>query len=151
MHDDDLVKAVKSYLLDFQDHHVVFRPSSNIGFTNGFVTRRYENKLYVTEASQEKELMVGDAICSIDNTDIAVLTALYKKELYNETNERQNWENILVNAKKCMVHRDKTAFEFTLRKYTPVAELPVYSFKKINKKTCLLTLSDFNNESAINI
>jgi len=151
MRDDDFVKVVKSYLLDFQDHHVVFRANSNIDFTNGFVTRRYENKLYVIETSQEKELAIGDVISSIDNIDISILAGVCKKELYNEPIERQNWENILKNAKKCTLQKMAgLESEFALRRYNPVEEPPIYSFKKVNSKTCILTLSDFMNGNAIN-
>ena len=52
--------------------------------------RRYENKLFITEAIQKKELMVGGAIRSVDDLDIATLAGLRKKELCDDIDERQN-------------------------------------------------------------
>jgi C-terminal processing protease CtpA/Prc len=150
MSDEDFVKTVQSYLMDFQDHHVLLRPKSNKTVSNGFCVRRYENKLYVTETIQENELMVGDAISSIDNMDIAIMAGLHKKELFDDIYERQIWGNVLNNAQKCTIQRDGNVFEFTLKRYSPAAVHPVYSFEKVNDTTCLLTLSDFANESAIN-
>ncbi|MDD5190097.1 MAG: S41 family peptidase [Dehalococcoidales bacterium] len=150
MPDEEFVKTVRSYLLDFQDHHVNFRRNTANVFTNGFDVRRYEDKLYVYRVDQEKELRVGDAICAIDGQDIPTVAQRFQKELYYETNERQNWWSVLVGSKKCTVQRENRKFEFVLKRYSPGDEPPVYAFKQINEKTCLLTLSDFVNGSAIN-
>lgn len=150
MDDEDFIKIVNSYLLEFQDYHVWFRPKSGILSSHGFSIRRYENKLYVTRTTRERALTVGDIIVSIDDTGIDVMAELHRKELFDNVYERQNWDKVLSNAKTFTVQRCGMEFEHTIKQYDVIAEPPVYSFDKLNTETCLLTLHDFADERAIN-
>ena len=150
MDDAAFVKTVQSYLLDFQDHHLRFQEKSGKASSNGFSVRRYEDKLYVTETAQERELAVGDIIVSIDGVGIPALAGLHRKELFDDIYERQEWGNVLVNATKCAVRRHGTEFEFTIKQYDRVPMPRVYSFKQLNDENCLLTLSSFADGAAIN-
>jgi hypothetical protein len=149
MSDEEFMKEVRSYLLDFKDHHVQFICKANKDYSNGFTVRRYENRLYVTELLQETQLSLGDAIISIDDIEIETKSRLHSKELSDGIYERQNWKSVLKGANKCLIDRDGETFEFRLHHYEISKPAPVYSYQQLDPLTCIITLSDFNNEQAI--
>jgi hypothetical protein len=149
MSEEDFIQEVRSYLLDFQDHHVQLLCKSDKDFSNGFTVRRYEDKLYITEILQEQALTVGDAIIAIDDIPVAEAARLHRKELFDDVYERQNWKSVIKNSRKCLISRNDTIFDFTLNRYDPEKTAPIYSFEKIDHKTGKFILSDFNNEQAI--
>ncbi|QSX06638.1 hypothetical protein JYG23_04055 [Sedimentibacter sp. zth1] len=150
MSEYDFLCLVKEYLLPFCDGHVAFFSNHDIDFSNGFSVRRYQDLLYVTNAKQESNIIVGDAIKEIDGKTIPQLEIEYSLYLQKETNERQKWREIIKKGSVCkIVHKDKSESEIVLKHYKPVNIAGKFSFKSIDKNTLIMTLPNFEDESKI--
>lgn len=66
MEERDFIETIQSYLLDFKDGHLSFNAKGSVIPNLGFRARRHQNELYVTEATEEKRLQIGDRILEID-------------------------------------------------------------------------------------
>lgn len=142
-------EIVDDYLLDYKDNHVIFldKNSKDNNFSLGFSVRRFENKLYVQNVWEEKTgLKKGDAIIEIDGQDIDKVAQNNLKLLFNQSNERQLWKNVLAKFESCLVeHESGAKFQIKLRKYPPHSEKSKYTCELINENTVLMGFNDFTN------
>lgn len=146
-------EIVNDYLLDFKDNHMFFKMCSNNQPLNsvGFQVKRYEDHLYITSTSQEKRVNKGQAIVALDNMKIPELLIKYKKYVNENTYEREKWDYVLLKSSNCtLIDKDGVTETISLQKYKQSEYTPIYSLKKYNKDTLLLTLTDFANAAAIN-
>lgn len=148
--DYDYFKEITKYLLKFKDYHVYLNHDFFDKETIGFSTRRFKDQLIVTDTISEKRLSIGSKIVAIDGLSIPHLGKESPFIIFDEIKDRQNWENVLKFAKNITIlSDDSTTKTISIQKYQITPYVSNYSFKKINSKTGLLTLSDFFDESAI--
>ena len=141
-------KSVSKYLRLFKDNHLILVNNSNEVFSNGFATRRYEEKLIVTEVFQDIDLEVGDEISHLDDMHIKDLELKYKDYFYSEIKERQIWTPIIKKFKNATYTRQGNKKEYELKQFKPRHTEANYEFKTIEKIPTLI-LTDFNDENAI--
>ncbi|EJR55285.1 hypothetical protein IIM_01370 [Bacillus cereus VD107] len=146
-------EIVGDYLLDFKDNHMFFKmiskeqPLTSVGFQ----VKRYEDRLYITSANQEKRIKKGQAILALDNIKIPDLLIKYKKYLNETTYEREKWDLVLSKSSNCtIIDVDGVTQTITLQKYKRGDYTPIYSLEQYNEDTLLITLTDFANAEAIN-
>ncbi|WP_439019724.1 S41 family peptidase [Bacillus thuringiensis] len=146
-------EIVSDYLLDFKDNHMFFKMLSNNQALNsvGFQVKRYEDRLYVTSNLQEKRIKKGQAILALDNMKIPELLIKHKKYVNESTYEREKWEYVLSKSSNCtLLDENGIVTNISLQKYKQSEYTPIYSLKKYNEDTLLITLTDFTNTVAIN-
>lgn len=140
-------EIVDDYLLDYKDHHVglLDKNSKANNFSLGFNVRRFGNKLYVKEVWEEDTgLKVGDAIIEIDGQPIDKVAEKNMKVLFNQSNERQLWRNVLARFHSCLVEAENgEKFEIKLKKSKSHNEKSKYTCELINQNTALMVLNDF--------
>ncbi|MGE7864799.1 S41 family peptidase [Bacillus paramycoides] len=146
-------EIVGDYLLDFKDNHIFFKMTSKKQPLNsvGFQVKRFEDRLYITSANQEKRIKKGQAILALDNIKIPDLLIKYKKYLNETTYEREKWDYVLSKSSNCtIIDGDGVIQTITLLKYKRSDYTPIYSLEKYNEDTLLITLTDFTNTEAVN-
>ncbi|MGD7045994.1 S41 family peptidase [Jeotgalibacillus proteolyticus] len=148
MSDDQFEEIMKSYLYDFKDGHLGFSAKDTTLPHRGFLVRRYEDALFVTEANQENRLSVGDKITRIDGKSIDEAAVIYQKPLENDEHERQFWNVVMPRVKCVQIERDGEQFELQLAEHEFTYE-PEYSFQQINSQTCYIKITDFLQEEPI--
>ncbi|TVT27750.1 hypothetical protein FO441_08570 [Salinicoccus cyprini] len=140
--DQAFIDIVQSYLLDFKDRHVFFIKSEESKLKDsdvGFKVRRYEESLVVTEVMDDARLKVGQKIESLDDRSIEELSESYQKQLYFETNERQKWNELLLNHETFESDGHSYAFRrFDKKKYESV-----HKGELLNDDTLMFTFTDF--------
>ncbi|WP_033542142.1 S41 family peptidase [Planococcus sp. CAU13] len=149
MEDRDFIETVQSYLLDFKDGHLSFNAKGAVIPNLGFRARRYENELYVTEATEEKRLQKGDQIVEIDGLTVEEFGNRHSKVLEDTVLERQFWNVALRKAEDILVVRDGVKFGLSLHKYERTPYIPSYELKKLNPDTVYMKLTDFAQEKPI--
>lgn len=138
-------EIVDDYLLDFMDHHVVFRDSrlKETAGSIGFKVRRFEDILYVISTDQEKNIKIGTQITELDNMPVKAAAEKFQRELLNQPNERQLWENIIIKCKSLTVIDENKTNKFYINRYPDKKKESKYECKKVNDNTILLTYNDF--------
>lgn len=149
MNDREFEEEIQNYLLDFKDGHLWFNAKNSTVPNRGFSVRRFENGLYVTESPQEERLKKGDKITHVDGIDISVLSVKYAKRLEEKDHERQLWNSVLRRSSRITVQRDESVFEFDLSDYEFEPYESSHSFKRLNKDTAFLKITDFAEEKPI--
>ncbi len=148
--DFKFLDLVRDYLLDFRDRHVVFSSKNQNDFSNGFTVRRYRNKLFVTQVTQETSLEVGDALVALDGKRIEECATHFARNLLDDCDERQSWSSVIKKSETCTIESSNGEVRtFILRKYSVLPRPARYTYKSVDKRTCMLSLSDFANEGAI--
>lgn len=117
MTDQEFVRTVQSYLLDFEDGHLYFNTSNAQPTNRGFRVRRFENALYVTEVSKDSRLNRGDKIVEIDGQTIETFADKHFKILEDHIHERQYWNVGLQCADEILLSRDNEKIVFQLNEY----------------------------------
>ncbi|OQR56157.1 S41 family peptidase [Bacillus sp. CDB3] len=146
-------EIVGDYLLDFKDNHMLFKMTTKKQPLNsvGFQVKRYEDRLYITSANQEKRVKKGQTILALDNIKIPELLIKYKKYLNETTYEREKWGYALSKSSNCtIIDEDGVTQTIPLQKYKQIGYTPNYSLEKYNEDTLLITLTDFTNTEAVN-
>ncbi|WP_439875972.1 S41 family peptidase [Bacillus mycoides] len=146
-------EIVGDYLLDFKDNHMFFKMTTKKQPLNsvGFQVKRYEDRLYITSANQEKRVEKGQTILALDNIKIPELLIKYKKYLNETTYEREKWSYALSKSSNCtIIDEDGVPQTIPLQKYKQIGYTPNYSLEKYNEDTLLITLTDFTNTEAVN-
>lgn len=149
MTDEEFVKTVQSYLLDFNDGHLYFNKSDAVTTNRGFKVRRYENSLYVTEVTKDSRFKLGDKIIKIDDLTINEFANKHLKLLEDYIHERQYWNVGLQNADKILLVRDNEELIFRLKNYEWEPYIPTFTFKQIDAKTTYLKIESFADAEPI--
>lgn len=151
---DKLFKdIVDDYLLDFKDSHIFLNFNNPTEYKiSGFTTRRYEDKLYITDITQEYRLQKGMAILELDGISINELSYKYKRELKTEDTDRQEWSSIIRNSKSAKVQdREGNIFNFDLKLYNANSvNITPCKISLINEETAVITLDTFYYTDYIN-
>ncbi|WP_228409579.1 S41 family peptidase [Radiobacillus deserti] len=112
--------------------------------------RRYKDYLYIVSTKQEKGLKPGYVIRALDGIPIQELIQVHKRQLMEESAERENWSTILPLYSNAIVTDEKnTTFSIPLNKYRIEPFEPTYSMESLNENTLLMTLTDFMNHQEI--
>lgn len=149
MTDEEFVKTVQSYLLDFNDGHLYFNKSDAATTNRGFKVRRYENSLYVTEVTKDSRFKLGDKIIKIDSLTINEFANKHLKLLEDYIHERQYWNVGLQNADKVLLVRDNEELIFHLKNDEWEPYIPTFTFKQIDAKTSYLKIESFADAEPI--
>lgn len=149
--DRQFYQLVVEYLSAFKDYHVSLRHPTYDGVSVGFSVRRGSDGLVVVKAAQEDRLVIGDRLETIDGQTISEIEKSKRLYLMDEVPERQNWNAVLKFAKtievKSLVSNELTTL--VLKDYPKEDYQPCYTYRKIGHEVGLLTLTDFNDEAAI--
>lgn len=151
MDDRAFEEVIQDYLLDFGDGHLWFASKDAKLPNRGFSVRRSGNALYVTKATREKRLDIGDEITHIDGKDISALALQHYKRLEEELPERQRWDSIIRRSEVIQVRRNRNGenFELNLSNYDPEPYQGIYTFKRFDKETAYIQITDFAEEKSI--
>ncbi len=159
MEDEDVLDAgtfqeiVEDYLLDFKDRHMYFRLKDNEKhniYHNGFSTRRFDDKLHVTEVTDEDRLETGDALLSLDDVPISVLVEKHARELFETVAERENWKPIIQRYTSCEVEaRDGTIKMLELKQFAQQDRKPRFKVDKLNDDVLFMSLPSFGDVKAV--
>ncbi|MBT2691678.1 S41 family peptidase [Bacillus sp. ISL-55] len=147
--DANFADAVKEYLLDFRDKHIYFtdlNAERNVDQDRGFKVRRFEDKLYVIEVGSETRLEKGMAFVTIGGHSILELRERHERLLNENHAERENWTPILALYE---YGKTEDGQEFCFCFYQKAEYRPVYSVRKLNEETLLMTMTDFADPDAI--
>lgn len=145
---NEFYEASSTYLRRFKDHHLNLIDTSDSPFSNGFVVRRYQDTLVVSEVFRDIALNLNDRITHIDGCDIQTLAKHNSSYFFSEDPTRQNWRVILLNANTITYTREEQAYHYDLERFEPMVNEPLYSCT-LHQDIPILTFSDFNNEEAI--
>jgi hypothetical protein len=150
---ESFTQLVKEYLLDFKDRHIIFK---NLKTTERnpknrrFKVRRYENRLYITEVTEEQGVKKGWSIASLGGYTIPELKEKHSRLLDENHPERENWSPILslydfgeMEDEDGEINKGLFAF------YEEAEYTPEYRVKQLNEKTLLMNMTDFINPDAI--
>lgn len=161
MEDEDVLDAgtfqeiVEDYLLDFKDRHMYFRLKDNGKHNthhNGFSTRRFDDKLHVTEVTDEDRLETGDALLSLDDVPIRVLVEKHARELFETVAERENWKPIIQRYSSCEVEsRDGTVKTMELKQYASQNRKPEFKVDRLNDDVLFMSLPSFGDVKAVEV
>lgn len=150
MTDYDFMCLVREYLLAFRDGHLGLFSNNNMDFTNGFVARRYEDRLYVESAELESGFQLGDAILKIDGKTIPDLESIYGQYMQDQPWERQTWKEVIKKGSVCTVISKTGEIKNVQLLHLNIKSKPsIYEYKNLSDKVCIITLSDFINERGI--
>ena len=150
---EEFKAIVDDYLLDFNDSHVYFlleSSSSEKAKSRGFLVRRFEDGLYVTEVDSEKQVEFGMRFVTLDGHSIPELLEKHHRLLTENHAERENWLPILSLYKEGEIEDadgNRKTIKFDL--YDKVSYVPEYSAKKLNEEIVVMTMTDFANPDAI--
>ncbi|KIH71815.1 S41 family peptidase [Salinicoccus roseus] len=148
-------EIVEDYLLDFKDRHMYFRMKDNgkqNTYHNGFSTRRFDDKLHVTEVTDEDRLEIGDALLSLDGTPISVLIEKHERELFETVAERENWRSIIQRYTSCEVEsRDGTVKKMELKQYANLNRKPEFKVDRLNDGVLFMSLPSFADVKAVKV
>lgn len=150
--DEIFTEVVEDYLIDFNDQHIFFtnlRAQKRGEKAPGFRVRRYEDKLYVTEVSEETRLEAGMAFSSLGGLSIAELSEKHSRLLKETHPERENWNKILQRYSYGeLENKDGNASTFSFRHFEKKPYKPEYSVKNW-RGTLWMKLTDFADPDAI--
>lgn len=144
-------EIIEEYLLDFNDKHIHFileNAEEEKPQTRGFKVRRYEDRLYVTEADSEKRLEPGKSIVSLGGKSIPELKELHHARLNENHPERENWAPILMLYPDGEVADATGKRKITFGLYDKKPYVPKYSVEK-RQDLVFITVTDFANPDAI--
>ena len=148
-------EIVEDYLLDFKDRHMYFRVKDNgkqNTYHNGFSTRRFDDKLHVTEVTDEACLEIGDALLSLDGTPIRVLIEKHERELFELVAERENWKPIIQRYSSCEVEsRDGTVKTMELKQYANQNRKPEFKVDRLNDGVLFMSLPSFADVKVVEV
>lgn len=144
---------VKEYLLDFNDRHIFFKniraAEKETGY-RGFKVRRFEDRLYITEAKEEQQVKKGWSFRTLGGLSIPELKEMHAKLLAEIHPERENWTPILslYNSGE-LETEDGLVMNVEFQFYNKAEYIPEYTVKRLNETTMLMTMTDFDNPDAI--
>ncbi|OFI50059.1 hypothetical protein BG261_10475 [Floricoccus tropicus] len=143
---EEFFSIVTDYILQFKDRHLMPIDTSKQIKYNTFTTRRFENKLFVTDISDESPLEIGQAIIAIDGKNINQIVS-ENQELFDSVIERQNFNHILNKAK--IVTLDSGQNIELVKSLKRNWKSDEFIFKKLDPNTCYLKLENFASEAPI--
>ncbi|MFS1516204.1 S41 family peptidase [Bacillus sp. SCS-151] len=147
------VEIAKDYLIDFKDHHIKFRllnSSEGKRYESGFKVRRYNDFLYITSVGKETSIEKGQRIISIDNISIPKLAKIHERNLKSPNPERQDWNAVINQYEYCeLIDHEGVKKTVGLTKYEQTSYIPTYTIEKLQHRTLLMTITDFDNPEAI--
>ncbi|SDB95978.1 S41 family peptidase [Shouchella lonarensis] len=149
---ETFTSIVQDYLLDFQDKHIFFICSQTKNPTDrGFRVRCYNDKLYVIEATSEKNITIGDAFTSLEGQSISDLRRDHVRLLAPEIHqERENWAPILSLYRSGEYEDEQgNAHSFTFSSYEKTPPTSSYRVEAVPDNIARITMTDFNNPDAI--
>ncbi|MFQ3543050.1 S41 family peptidase [Halobacillus rhizosphaerae] len=146
-------EVVQDYLLDLKDPHVAFRirePQSLASSEEtGFKVRRVHDKLYITEVSKDSGVDRGQVITSLDGISILDLAEKHRRQLMENTAEREKWNKILPLYSKAQVTDSFGRTDWiSIKTYSASTPESEYSLKKLDG-AWLLKMTDFMDPDKI--
>lgn len=146
-------EIVRDYIMDFQDPHIHFNlieSETHQEQDNGFRTRRYDDKLYVTSQTTEIRLNIGDAIISLDGIPVLSLVNKHQRELMETKAEREDWRDIIFTYDTAEVMDPSGNMRtLELRKHEKAKYQPEHSLKRVDDDTFCMKLTDFDDAEPI--
>lgn len=149
MTDAAFVKVVEDYLAAFKDEQLYLTVKNSIRPNIGFRVRRYENVLYIIEASQETRLHKGDKIIAIDGLSILDVNEKYALQLVHDKAERQKWNDVLMRATVITVEQRGVIMDMVLTTYARQSYEPTYEAKALTADTFYMKFTDFAEEYGV--
>ncbi len=146
-------EVVQDYLLDLKDPHVAFRIRERQSLPSaeeaGFKVRRVYDKLYITEVSKDPAVNRGQVITSLDGMSILEIAEKHRRQLMENTAERENWKKILPLYSKAQVTDQFGRTDWiSMKTFSSSAPESEYSLKKLDG-AWLLTMTDFMDPDKI--
>lgn len=112
--DYTFVEIMKEYIAEYQQKSFQFYQYKT---NNGFIVNRSENGLEVVEVNNDTRFVVGDLITHLSNDDVDVLSERYRKLLFHDAIERQEWSNLILKQVDATVKRSSESYEYDLKRF----------------------------------
>ncbi|WP_342389288.1 S41 family peptidase [Salinicoccus bachuensis] len=146
-------EIVEDYLLDFKDRHIYFRLKDNEKhntYHNGFSARRFDDKLHVTEVTDDDRLEAGDVLLSLDGIPINVLIGKHARELFETVAERENWRPIIQRYARCEIEGSNgTTRILELKQFARQDQKPQFKVDWLKEDVLFMTLPSFGDVKAV--
>ncbi len=154
MTDEMFLRLVNEYLASLRDRNLKFRLKESASYEpvcTGFHVRCYRDKLFVTEANQEKRVAAGDQILTMNQMSPAHHRQRMKTNiLLASREERELWYPIILMSTTFLVkHTDGTDENLKVQRYPVSTKLPRLTGHLIGKDTLYLNLPHFADEDAL--
>ncbi|MGX4685419.1 S41 family peptidase [Vagococcus sp. JNUCC 83] len=145
--DKDFYYATMDFLKSYKDAHLtLIEPTMDIPKIT-FLTRRFNDKLYVSELFSEScPLVIGQEIIKIDNQAISEI-AKDNEAILDSVPERQNFTYLLGKSNQLTLSNGDVIE--TPKEQDICPKKSVYSFELLDEKTGYMVLSDFYAEQPI--
>lgn len=121
---------LERYIASFKDQQLAIQAKNDVQPNIGFSVRRYEETLYVTEASDETRLHIGDVIVNIDGVPVADIA-------------HHMTQQILMRAKEITVQQRSGLITIVLAHYRRKPYQPVYEAKMLQQNCFYMKFTDF--------
>lgn len=112
--DYTFVEIMKEYIAEYQQKSFQFYQYKA---NNGFVVNRSQYGLEVVEVNKDTRFVVGDMITHLSNDAVEVLSERYRKLLFHDAIERQEWSNLILKQVDATVKRSSESYEFELKRF----------------------------------
>lgn len=130
MSDEAFINMLEDYVASFDDTQLSMQVKNDMRPNIGFSVRHYEDALYVTEASKETRLHIGDVITAIDGVPIAKM-------------HHQKWHAVLMRAKEITVKQGRGIVTIVLSHYAHQPYKPIYEAKLLQPNCFYMKFTDF--------
>lgn len=109
------------YLTELQIKSLFFFHKDMVGH-NGFYVKKQSDALIVTEVNDDNRLVVGDVITKMSNDEINILESRYKKLLFHEDDNNQDWTHIIAKQSQLTVLRRAEEYTFDVQQFNQFPE-----------------------------
>lgn len=115
------------YLTELQIKSLFFFHKDMIGH-NGFSVKKQGEVLIVTEVNDDNRLVVGDVITKMSDDEINILESRYKKLLFHEDDNNQDWTHIIAKQSHLTLLRGEEEYKFDVQHFNHFPENTVKSY-----------------------
>lgn len=129
------------YLTELQIKSLFFFHRKLIGH-NGFHVKKQGDDLVVIEVNHDYRLVVGDVITKMSNDDINVLESRYKKLLFHEDDNAQDWTHIIAKQSHLTLLRGEEEYTFDIHHFSHFPENTVKRYDGYQ----IVTIYNFDEE-----
>lgn len=144
MSDEAFIQLLEDYIAAFEDAQLSIQVKNDVRPNIGFSVRRYENELYVIEASEETRLHVGDRIIAIDDVPIADISHEEHIPI-----DRQQWQRVLQRANAITVLQRTGSVKIVLTQYRRKPYQPIYEARMMTDQCFYMKLTDFGESEPL--
>lgn len=115
------------YLTELQIKSLFFFHKDMVGH-NGFFVIKQGEVLIVIEVNDDNRLVVGDVITKMSNDEINILESRYKKLLFHEDDNNQDWTHIIAKQSNLTLLRGEEEYKFDVQYFNHFPENTVKSY-----------------------